>query len=203
MPAPEVAGEHEASQQAVSVELGELMAYARPKGASARDFQAAKEFEIEVGGWLGPFHIANLDSPERLDYWVPGPYIDVKEKVRSLTRRWELLPGVPEVDLFVIDELAVRKAAEHFPHAYFVIRDVPGGGRIFLARIDEMFCAERARVNRIGDTGHAKGKWVVSLQNFRQLDDPASQLLPTVLYDQVNTPWKAPECLSFIPIPEV
>jgi hypothetical protein len=177
--------------------------YARPRGAGQYDFHAARAFEELVGTWLGPFKIAHLDDPNRLDYWVPGPYIDVKEKKKSLTLRWQLLDGVPERDLFVIDELSVRKAAEHFPHAYFLIRDVPGGDRIFLARIDEMFCADRVRRNRVGPTGHAKGKWIVSLAGFRQLTDPANQLLPAVLSDQVQTPWKASHCLSLLDIPEI
>jgi hypothetical protein len=182
---------------------GRLMAYARPRGASRSDFQNARAFELQVGTWLGEFKIGNLDSPDRLDWWVPGPYIDVKEKRLKLGQRWHLLPGVPEVDLFVIDELAVRKAAKHFPHAYFVIRDLPGGERIFLARVDEMFSVERKRVNRVGSTGHAKGKWIVSLQNFRQLTDPATQLLPTVLHDQQAMPWKYSHCVTQAEVPEV
>lgn len=176
------------------------MTYARPAN---NDYLNARAFEEEVGSWLGSFKIGNLDSTDRLDWWVPGPFIDVKEKLQPLGVRWHLLPGVDEVDLFVIDELSVRRAAEHFPHAYFLIRDVPGGDRIFLARVDEVFCAERARVNRVGKTNHMKGKWILSLRNFRQLLYPAEQLLPTVLSDQVSTPWKESQCLSFHPIPEV
>ncbi len=179
------------------------MGYARPAGASQADFAKAREFELEVGTWLGDFKVDNLSSPDRLDWWVPGFYIDVKEKNQPLTPRWQLLQGVPERDLFIIDELAVRKAMKHFPHAYFVIRDRPGGDRIFLARVDEMTGAERARLNRVGKTQHAKGKWVVNLQNFRMLTHPAEQLRPTILDDQVRMPWKASECLSLIPIPEV
>lgn len=177
------------------------MPYARPKGAHAGDFARAREFEEEVGTWLGEYKVGNLDSTERLDWWVPGVYIDVKEKRQKLNRRWHLLPGVPEQDLFVIDELAVRRAMQHFPHAYFVIRDVPGK-RIFLARIDELVSAERARLNRTGTTEHRKGKWVIDLKNFRELTDPARQLLPTVLYDQTSMPWKNSECISMKPIPE-
>jgi hypothetical protein len=179
------------------------MAYARPKGASAYDFQAAKEFELEVGSWLGDYKVGDLTATDRLDWWVPGVFIDVKEKRQKLNQRWQLLPGVDEVDLFVVDELSVRRAMAHFPHAYFVIRDVPGGNRIFLARIDEMIGAERARVNRVGNTAHAKGKWIVSLQNFRQLTDPAHQLMPTVLDDQVKMPWKLSQCLTLLPVAEV
>lgn len=177
------------------------MSYPRPSNAPAWDFNNAREFEEKVGEWLGDFKVGNLTSNTRLDWWVPGFFLDVKEKKQPLTDRWHLLPGVPEQDLFVVDELSVRRAAHHYPHAYFLIRDVPGGGRIFLARIDEMFCTERARVDRIGRTGHRKGKWIVNLRSFRELTDPANQLLSTVLHDQELMTWKSSECLSELIIP--
>lgn len=179
------------------------MSYARPPGAAQYDFASAREFEEQVGEWLGNFKVGNLTSPDRLDWWVPGVFLDVKEKKQKLSSRWHLIPHTPEEFLFVLDELSVRRAAAHFPHAYFLIRDVPGGGRIYLARIDEVFCAERVRLNRVGNTQHAKGKWVLDLRNFRLLTDPASQLLPTVLNDQQHMPWKSSQCISMIPIPEV
>lgn len=170
------------------------MTYSRPPGH--RDFETAREFEETVGTWLGNFRVGHLDSTTKLDWWVPGVFIDVKEKRQPLGQRWHLLDGVAEPDLFVIDELSVRRAAEFFPHSYFLIRDVPAGGRIFLARIDEVFCAERARVNRETSQDRKKGKWIVDLRNFRQLVDPATQLLPTVLHDQSLMPWKLSESLS-------
>lgn len=172
------------------------MSYPRPKGAAQADFAAARQWEEEVGEWLGPFKVGNLTDPNRLDWWVPGLYLDAKEKKAVLNPRWHLLDGVEERDLFVIDELSIRKAAAKFPHAYFIIRDRPGGNRIFLARIDEVFTADRVRRNRVGSTQHAKGKWIISLRSFRQLTDPAVQLLPTVLHDQINMPWKTSACLS-------
>ena len=171
------------------------MSYERPKGASQYDFLAAREFEEEVGTWLGDFKVSNLTSPTKLDWWVPGFFLDVKEKRQPIGSRWPTLSGVRPEDSFIIDELSVRKAAEHFPHAYFLIRDVPLD-RIFLARIDEMFGAERVRLNRTSDAGHHKGKWVVNLLDFRHLQDPARQLRDMILQDQVTTPWKNPGCVS-------
>jgi hypothetical protein len=167
--------------------------YARPP---QNDFLEARAFEEEVGRWLGSHKVGNLDSHDRLDWWVPGVFLDVKEKKQPLTARWHLLPGVAEVNLFVVDELSVRRAAAHFPSAYFLIRDRPLD-RVFLARIDEMFCVERARLNRGG-----KGKWVIDLSNFRQLSAPAEQLLPTVLADQTGTPWKQSACLTLKEVPQ-
>lgn len=176
------------------------MAYSRPVGAGASDFQNAKEFEEKVGEWLGDWKVSNLDSTERLDWWVPGFYVDVKEKRQKLSSRWHLIDS-PEQDMFVIDELSVRKAVKHYPHAYFLIRDVPCD-RFFLARVDEMFSAERGRLNRTGKTGHQKGKWVVDLQNFRQLVNPELQLRPTIMHDLTSMPWKASNCLTMLELPE-
>lgn len=182
-----------------------MTTYARPRGSHEADFLNARENEELVGSWLGEFKVGNLESTDRLDWWVPGLLVDVKEKRQRLSRRWTKRIDWPEVDTFVIDELSVRRAAEHFPHAYFMILDNPGGGRWFLARVDEVFCSERVRLDRITNskTGHRKGKWLLNLQNFRQLTDPAVQLLPTVLNDQVEMPWKASHCISALQIEEV
>lgn len=178
------------------------MAYGRPPGAAQADFLGARAYEELVGEWLGDFKIARLDSTTELDYWVPGFYADVKQKKQPLGKRWHLLPDVPEHDLFVLDELSVRKAAEKGPHAYFIINDVPLD-RHFLARIDEVFTADRVRVNRVYDSGRAKGKWIIDLSNFRQLTDPASEILPAVLADQIQLPWRASPCLSLKEVAEV
>lgn len=181
------------------------MAYARPRGASDADFSRAREFEETVGEWLGKFKIGNLAETDRLDWWVPGVFIDVKEKRQKLSRRWVRHIDWPEPDAFVVDELSVRRATQHFPHSYFLIHDTVVGRpeRFFLARVDEVFCANRVRLDRTGNTGHKKGKWLVNLKNFRELTDPAAQLLETVLADQMTMPWKASECISMLQIEEV
>lgn len=178
------------------------MSYARPAGASKFDREEARLFEEEVGTWLGPHRISYTNSTDRLDHWVPGFYLEVKEKKGPLSARWtEHWPGVPPEELFVLDELSVRKAAEFFPHCYFVLRDRPGGMRLFLARIDEIFCAERVRLNRVGPTGHPKGKWLLDLRSFRRFEP--EHLRDLILQDQISTPWKASHCLSQMEVPEV
>lgn len=179
------------------------MTYARPPGSNRNDFLAAREYEEVVGGWLGKYKIANLDSPVKMDYWVPGFYCDIKEKRQQLgdrfASRWE---QVPREHLFVLDELSIRRALQYGYHAYFLIRDCPLD-RVFLARVDEVACTERVRVDRETSPGRKKGKWLIDLRQFRQLDDPSEGLLRTVLEDQVNTPWKDSQCLSQLQIPTV
>lgn len=170
------------------------MKYARPPGAGRSDYEAARAFEEVVGGWLGTFKIANLNSPDKMDWWVPGFYLDVKERKRTIGPRWPLPEGCAVEDAFIIDELSIRRAMKYFPHAYFLIRALPEE-RVFLVRIDEVLCADRVRVNRVGPTGHPKGKHIINLSQFRQLEFPETELLQAVLADQVAVPWKRSDCI--------
>ena len=163
------------------------LTYPRSHEQRSGDFAGARHGEELVGSWLGDFKIANLDSTERLDYWIPGAWVEVKQKNQPLTTKW-LLPCA-EPDAFILDELSVRKAMAHFPAAYFMLNDVPGA-RWFLARVDEVACCERLRTNREGQSGHLKGKWVLDLTQFRQLLDPRRELLPAIFADQVAMPWQ-------------
>lgn len=175
------------------------MKYPRNPHQRQGDHRNARVNEELVGTWLGDFKVANLDSTDRLDYWVPGIFLDVKEKRQPIGPRWPLPAGTVEANAFILDELSVRKAMSHHPHAYFVLHDCPHD-RWFLARADEVVCADRVRINRVGSTNVAKGKWVLDLTQFRQLLSPAEQLLQTILADQIQMPWKQSACL--VPTPE-
>lgn len=170
------------------------MRYARPPGANRSDYEAARSFELIVGEWLGDHKIANLSSPDKMDWWVPGFYIDVKERRRPIGPRWPIPEGSDRNNCFILDELSLRRAMLHAPHAYFLLRALPED-KVYLARVDEVLCADRVRINRVGETGHAKGKHVYDLLQFRELEDPATELMPTVLGDQVAMPWKRSDCL--------
>lgn len=165
--------------------------YHRPPGAKRADFAAAAEFEDRVAGAMGvPLH-TRFQSKNDLDIWVPGYFVEVKEKKQPLTSRWHLLPDTDERDLFVLDELTVRRALNHWPNVYFLIRDVPGGGRLFLVAIWELVVNEKVvRRNRV-----EKGKWILDLSDYRQLGDIAD--LHSIAVAELGTfPWKRPECLT-------
>ena len=164
------------------------LSYPRTEAQRAGDFTGARPGEELVGTWLGAFKIANLDSPDRLDYWIPGSHVEVKQKNQPISSQWPM--PCREPDAFILDELSVRKAMGHYPHAYFVLNDVPCG-RWFLARVDEVCCAERVRINREGSGRHLKGKWVLDLTQFRLLQNPATDLMPLIFSDQCSMPWKA------------
>lgn len=168
--------------------------YPRTAAQRAGDFANARAFEEEVGTWLGSFKVGNLSAHDRMDWWVPGVFIDVKEKGSPLSAVWPIPPGCRHEDAFIIDELSIRRAMEKYPHAYFVMRDRPTG-RVFLARVDEVVCGDHRRIDRVGSTDKAKGKWVVNLAQFRQLVDPANELMANVLGDQMAIAWRQSPCL--------
>lgn len=166
------------------------MTYTRTAAQATADYHRSKEFEAAVAGVL-PAHRNETESNTRLDFWVPGYFLDVKEKVQRLTGRWHLLPGVDEKDLFVIDEMTVRHMLEHFPYAYLLLRDVPAE-RFFIVSVSELASIERARANRV-----RKGKLIFDSRNFRQLSS-LDQAHEFIVEDLLSMPWRRPDGLGAI-----
>lgn len=170
------------------------MVYQRTQALRQADRADSLEWEAVVAEALGPWIHSRTDSTTELDYWWPGFLLDAKEKKQKLTERWHLLPGVEERDLFVIDELSIRKALTHYPAAYFVVRDRPGE-RLFLASVGHVAVADRVRVQRAG-----KGKWIVNLATWRQI--ARLEDIPQIIQAElVSMPWKRSECLSLAELP--
>lgn len=170
--------------------------YRRTPEQRAHDLAAARTFEAAVAGVLPPWHRDETTSQDRLDFWIPGVYLEVKEKRQRLTTRWvDRVPGVPEADLMVIDELTIRRALRHWPEVYFLLRDLPQN-RMFVASLAELICVERVRVNRV-----RKGKWLVDLRSFRQLES-LDGLVEFVMRDMVDVPWQRPDCLGAQEVPQ-
>lgn len=168
------------------------MKYARPVNAVKDDFFRAKSYEEEVASWF-PHAVTNLGSNDKLDIWVPGFYLDVKERRATLTKKWPVPPGCRHEDAFVIDEVAIRKALEHHPAAFFLLRDVEFD-RTFLARVDEVTLCPRVRVNReYGET--VRGKLVVDMTCFRSVEQPETELLPMIMQDLASLSWRQAPCL--------
>jgi len=176
------------------------MVYARTPYQKGADF-GDKTFEQAVGAALGPYVIDNTLATDRLDWYVPGYLVEAKSKRQKLTARWHLLPGVPEEDLFIIDELSVRRAMKHGYEVFFALQDLPGN-RLFFVALHELIGLTRVRVNR-NTGGGLKGKWIINLAECRQIQslDEIPDLACKIL---VETPWKASSCVSpSIEIPEV
>jgi len=166
--------------------------YSRRPGQSNIDLQNAKEFEDEVRRVLPGYVHVRTESTVDLDFYIPPIVVEVKEKRQKLTDRW--LGNKPiEDDLFVLDELTVRKALKHWPYVWFVLKDCPQE-RIFLASISEVLSADRHRFNRSG-----KGKWVIDTSGFSTF--PLEAIMDRIRVDIAMEEWKASCCV--VPAPEV
>jgi len=167
--------------------------YTRTDAQRAHDFANARAYEEYVAGRLGVLNHTRFDAKDDLDVWVPGYFIEIKEKNQPLTDRWHLLDGVPEENLFILDELTVRKALRWYPEVFYLLRDNaadPDNPRLFLAPVWEVIGVERVRVDR-----STKGKWILDLTKFRRIIDEAD--IPTMAHAMlVEQEWKKSPCLG-------
>lgn len=173
--------------------------YGRPPGHG--DFERARDFEQAVADALEPetHHlVTQFDSTTRLDIWVPGFMLDIKEKRQRLSDRWTVhAPAWDERDCFIIDELSIRRCLEKsVTETYFLLRDVPEG-RMFICSALEVAMAERVRLDRQTSPGNLKGKWLVNLQQFRRLPS-VEQAYEFITADLADMPWKQSQCLAHI-----
>lgn len=172
------------------------MTYQRPPGTKQGDFTAARAWEEKVASFLPPYVVTRFTSNDELDIWIPGPYIEVKEKRQVIGDRWLKITSTEERNLFIMDELSLRRCMRQAPHTYLVIHDAPQD-RMFVLNALEMACASRVRVNRNG-----KGKLLFDLTDFRRLPH-LDQLTEFVMADMAALPWKMSSCWSANPIGEI
>lgn len=180
--------------------------YSRPPGSQRADHIASKVFEDEVAAVL-PEADNRTGSTTEVDFYVPGYFLEVKEKRQSFTERWLLLDGVDEKDIFILDELSFRRTASHSPNGYFLFKDVPGGERLFYANALEVACANKARANRCtsrDDNGEdrLKGKLILDMTQFRQLTS-LKKLDKAIRADLLAKRWKDSECWAYGTIGQV
>src|SRR4051812_12941087 len=108
---------------------------------------------------------------DRLDFQLLGPAehlieLEVKTKHQPLSAGWRhLRPDVDPADLFVLDELALRKIVDAGRYAFLLVRDIPRA-RWVLWSAGDLLVASRARHSRQlakGDTPRLKGKLLFDL----------------------------------------
>lgn len=119
-------------------------------------------------------------------------FLEVKEKRQAYNpNNWPHF--APEADLFILDDLTVRKCVGYAPRAGVLVRNNLQAGYYFFSVID-LALMPRLRVNRPinRNAPELKGKWLINLQNgfaavtlaqafthiHRYLAD-----LPTILFD--------------------
>ena len=170
----------------------QMTVYTRTRAQKQNDFHEAREYEEYFGERLGVVNHSRFNSTTELDIWVPGYMIEIKEKKQKYTSRWHLLDDVPEENLFIIDELTIRRAMQWWPGVFFALRDkvYPSGPRLFLAPIWELLSVERKLVDR-----DKKGKWIIDTTSFRQVHDESE--IPTIAtHLMIEHAWKRSNCLG-------
>jgi hypothetical protein len=158
--------------------------YKRTTDQQRTDYHDSKVFEGEVAKALGPHIVDRTDSATELDFWLPGFILETKERKQPIGQRW--LKHAPEVDpddLFILDELSLRKALKHWPEAYFLLRDRVFD-RLFIASITELCVVPRTRVLRVG-----KAKLLYDLKDFRRISH-LDEIVEFIRRDLSDTPWK-------------
>ena len=114
-------------------------------------------------------------STERLDYQLVGPgarLLEVELKAKRQTYRgWgRHRPDVPEKDLLILDELALRKLVDAGRYAFLLVRDIPGDRWAVWSTYD-LVMTPKSRVTRqlaLG-TGAVKGKVLISFADDASL----------------------------------
>ncbi len=153
--------------------MGTTMRERRP-GDWRIDLTQRHPLEAEVARALDHHpHLVRLQSStaslDRLDYQLLGPgerlcELELKAK-RQPYRGWaHLRPELAEADVFILDELALRRVVDAGRYAFLLVRDVPGD-RWALWSTAELVLATKVRVSRrlAATTVTDKGKILIDL----------------------------------------
>lgn len=107
-------------------------------------------------------------SLDRLDYQLLGPgerlcELELKTK-RQPYRGWAYLrPELAEADVFILDELALRRVVDAGRYAFLLVQDMPAR-RWAIWSTAELVLASKVRVSRkLATSGTFKGKLLIDL----------------------------------------
>jgi len=174
-----------------------MATYQRTAQQRKLDKERSEGYEHFVSSQITRPLLTRFNAKDDLDIYAPGWYIEIKEKHSKMTARWPLPEGCEERNAFIVDELSIRRAMRHYPQVFFLLRDNVDkeNPRLFIVPIWEMITLPKKRVNREGNTGHKKGKWIVDLSLCTRLshEDQAQEYCEHAM---VNTPWLNSECLG-------
>ena len=122
-------------------------------------------------------------SLDRLDYQLLGPgerlcELELKAKRRPYQGWSALCPDVDPVDLFILDELALRRIVDAGRFGFLLVRDIPGG-RWALWSTTELVLATKVRAERrlATGTGRTKGKLLMDLSSAASVADTLAAAL--------------------------
>jgi hypothetical protein len=119
----------------------------------------------------------STSSCDRLDYQLLGPgerlcELELKAKRRPYQGWSALRPDVLPADLFILDELALRRIVDAGRYGFLLVRDIPGR-RWALWSTAELVLATKVRAGRRLATGveRTKGKLLMDLSSAAAVTD--------------------------------
>jgi hypothetical protein len=134
-------------------------------------------FQQEIRDLLANRHIRFEDHSEsyrEFDFVIAFSgaifHLDVKEKIQKYqTANWPKI--LPESEMFILDDLSVRKCLAYAPNSGILICDNLNGQYYFFSVVD-LALMPRTRVNRPIHKNQQgqKGKWVISLNNGKRFN---------------------------------
>lgn len=156
--------------------------------------QELKQYLIHAGFRYSD-HTDSYSKPD-FTLWLQADhpfFLEVKEKRQPYNPHNWPTTRAPEAELFILDDLTVRKCLGYAPRAGVLVRDhLPA--RYFFFSIIDLALMPRQRVNRPirRNAPELKGKWLINLGNARRaatLDQVLAQIhhyvqdLPHLLAD--------------------
>ena len=147
------------------------MVYQRTAAQRQLDKKRSEGYEDYVASQITRPLLTRFNAKDDLDIYAPGWYIEIKEKHSRISNKWPIPDDCEERNAFIVDELSIRRALRHYPQVFFLLRDnvEKDNPRLFIVPIWEMVALPKKRINREGNTGHKKGKWVVDLTRCTRL----------------------------------
>ena len=137
------------------------------------DLQGRHSLEEAVAAALASHRQLRLvgrstDAYDRLDYQLVGPggrhlEVELKAKHQRYVGWSHLRPDVAEVDLFILDELALRHLVDAGRYGFLLVRDVPSDRWVLWSLADLVVCTKVRVTRQLATPGRVKGKVLIDL----------------------------------------
>lgn len=140
-------------------------------------------------------------SLDHLDYAVAGPgdrlgQVELKAKHQPYRGWANLRPDLPEEDLFILDELALRKIIDAGRYAYLVVPDLPGRRWLVWSTLDLVLASKVRTVRALATgTGRQKAKLLIDFKEAAAQveDENAAAATVAKMIASCDTDWAAIE----------
>lgn len=136
-------------------------------------------------------------STDRLDYQLLGPgerlvETELKTKRQPYQGWAKFRPDIPERDLFILDELALRRIVDAGRYAFLLVNDMPGR-RWCLWSTADLVLTSKSRIARTlaRESERVKGKLLISLVEHSIICATLGEAIETLVesVEEVDRKW--------------